>query len=218
MRVLGVRIRDSGREKKKGTYRLLESPVLKHPPNARVHAQVLPKVEEGAQRHARGLERAADVARHAAGGILVGLDDHDAVPEIAAEEEVLAEEAGVRGEVLDGGVVEGGEEGREGFEELVVLGHEVGFGGGRVDDGAAEGAGRAHGALDEVRHVPHGADVLAVLELVGGEVVGHLGDVADAHGVDGGAVGGGSVGGGEVVAELVGEGFHAYVGESSGGW
>lgn len=73
-----------------GTYRFLESAVLKDPPHTRVDPQVLPEVEECEERLPSCFERAADVAGYSAVGVLVCLDDHDAVPVVASEEEILA--------------------------------------------------------------------------------------------------------------------------------
>lgn len=176
-------------------------------------------MEKTLQRHPRRLQRAFNITRHVFRAILIRLDGHDAVPEVAAEEEILAETPRVRvGEGADRGVGGGGEVSGERGVQGEKVGEELGFVGCGGGEGCGEGAGRADGAGNEGGHVPHGADVAAVGELVRRVDVGDGGDVGDAHGVDdgvGGAVGGGPVG--EVVVEVVVEGFGLNVGEG-GGW
>jgi len=72
--------------------------MLKHPPHAGVRAQALPKVEERANRQPPSLQRTRNVRRDAAGPVLVRLQQHHAVPEVAAQEQVLAGDARRRGE------------------------------------------------------------------------------------------------------------------------
>ena len=67
----------------------------------------------------------------------------------------------------------------------MVLEHKLEFLLWRFGERVTVRAGGAEGALDEVSHVPHGAYILAVGQLVGGEDVGDLGDVADAHRIHG---------------------------------
>lgn len=75
------------------TYRFLKSTVLEHPPNACIDSEIFPKVEEGLQSHSGCVQRALDITRHPFGRILVSLDSHDTMPEVASEEEILSQAA-----------------------------------------------------------------------------------------------------------------------------
>ena len=70
--------------------------MLEHPPHTRIRLEVLPEMEERLQRHPRRLKRAFDIWHYASWGILVGLYSHDAVPEIAPEEQILPQSTSIQ--------------------------------------------------------------------------------------------------------------------------
>jgi hypothetical protein len=95
--------------------------MLKHPPHAGIRAQALPKVEERANSEPASLKGAVDVGRNGGGAVLVGLEQHDAVPEVAAQEQVLAGDARRRGEQRREGPAVAGQAGGEGRVQRVEL-------------------------------------------------------------------------------------------------
>ena len=96
--------------------------MLKHPPHTSIDAEILPEMEKRLECHSSCVKRAFDIAGDALGGVLVGLEGHDAVPEVASEEEVLPQTAGIFfGHGTYSSVVRGRELDRETAVECKVL-------------------------------------------------------------------------------------------------
>ena len=141
--------------KAKTTHRFLKRAMLKHPPHARVRAQALPKVEERADRQPASLQRTRNVRRHARAPVLVGLQQHDAVPEVAAQEQVLAGDARRRGEERGEGAAVARQAGREGRVGGVELREQRGFVPRRGGEWPGERARHADRRLHDVGQPPH---------------------------------------------------------------